>query len=165
MAYSSTFRHDKKCLNTIDCLFSSGSTMGSHGDGLCLQSCGLILSRQPLYISSHNCHQAQAKPKIATSKPRAPHGTSLQGDAHSILSSCTAFSSPWVSKSLRTPWARPCCRNPLASSSCPAPQTAAFPPLERCLGASLRPNTRQAQPGPARARGISKVRIPMSHLP
>jgi len=42
----------------MDCLFSSESTVGSHREGLCLQSQSLISSRRPLFVPSHNCHQA-----------------------------------------------------------------------------------------------------------
>jgi hypothetical protein len=32
--YSATFRHDNKCLKTMNCLFSLGSALGSPGEGL-----------------------------------------------------------------------------------------------------------------------------------
>ena len=72
--YSSTFYHNN-CLKTMDCLFSLGSAMGSHGEGLHLQSHSLISHRRPLCALSHGCHQAQAQACHHQAKD-SPQGTS-----------------------------------------------------------------------------------------
>jgi hypothetical protein len=51
----------------MDCLFSLGSTMGSHEEGLCLQSPNLVSCRRPLCTPNHDC-QAQAQARLLSSQ-------------------------------------------------------------------------------------------------
>ena len=67
--YIFTFPRDNKCLKTTDCLFSSGSALGSHRDGLCLQSYCRISLRRSFCTTSQDCHQAQ---NTAYSTPEGP---------------------------------------------------------------------------------------------
>lgn len=58
MVYTSIFHHDNKLFRTMDCLFSSRSTMGSYEENLHLQSHRLIFHRRPLCTPICNSHQA-----------------------------------------------------------------------------------------------------------
>jgi hypothetical protein len=74
----------------MDCLFSSGSAVGSHGEGLCLQSHCLISLRRPLFTPSYNCHQDNHQAKdnhygISQSCPVPTPWTSARPSIHSQL--------------------------------------------------------------------------------
>jgi hypothetical protein len=62
---SSTCHPDNKCLKTMDCLFSWGSSMGGNGRGLCLKS---QLSNLPQKASQ--CSQTWPPPSQATEQAR-----------------------------------------------------------------------------------------------
>lgn len=111
----------------MDGLFSSGSVMGSHGEGLRLQS--LISCRRPPCAPSHGCHQACSPHRQAmvypcgTSRssplfPPQPWARSSRGGPHSVLSSCAA-SSVWMPESLRT--RRPASLHASPGTTKPAP--------------------------------------------
>jgi hypothetical protein len=61
MVYSSNFSHYNKCLKNLGLPLFIGSTVGSNGEGLCLESCCLISHKRSLCASSHGHHQAQAQ--------------------------------------------------------------------------------------------------------
>lgn len=139
----------------MDCLFSSGSTVGSLGEGFHLWSHSLVSHRRPLCTPSHD--YCQAKPMPATIvKPRTitvgPAGAlpfppalgQIQpAGPYSILSSSVASSSTRVSKSLTTRWPWPC----RTSSICPAPQTVLSYPLSSVLGLHYSPTSTRQQCG------------------
>ena len=78
----------------MDCLFSSRSAVGSHGDSFCLQSCFLIsiegISRLSVTIVT------KPKPKPAAIKPRtittARVAPPFQAQSRSSLQAPTPFS-------------------------------------------------------------------------
>lgn len=119
----------------MDCIFSLESTRGSHGEGLCLQSCLLVSCRRPLCTQSHN----KAKLKPTTIKPRTfpvrpeipsfPPLPQVRSSPHSILSSSTSSSCAWVSKSLRTRRPQP---PPLRQLRLFCTSDCASPSLEQC---------------------------------
>lgn len=72
-----TLHHDNKCLKTMDCLFSLGSTMGAMEQaGLHRKSQPLISHKKPLIIPRYGLHQAKTASKEA--KDAHPKGTILK---------------------------------------------------------------------------------------
>jgi hypothetical protein len=135
----------------MDCLFSSGSAVGSHVDSLNLQSHYLISCTRSLLTPSHDHHQEchrQAKD--------SPHGTSQSSLLSSPHPKPQAKSSLWAqipfSSLPRLPEAPGCPRawelhgpslftgRPPTSSGSPEPQTAVSHPWVMPM-ACLWPNT------------------------
>jgi hypothetical protein len=146
----------------MDCLFSSGFCHGEPWRRLSLPTEPLfnlfsVLPAQPcLPPDQAQTSQALAilKPKIhpvepARALPSFPSWPQATFLAHSVLSSSTAPSSTWVSKSLRTRRSWPRCRpwGPWANSVWPEPQTV-LPHPRSCvlrLSRSLTPATGVSQ--------------------
>lgn len=143
--YSSSFRHDNKCLKIVDCLFSSGSTMGSHGEGLHLYSPLQISCGRTLCAPSHCHHQAQAQtyshqakvlpPTAGTSQSSPYPGLELHQSPLRSQLFCSFQCCLDVQESEnQTPWP---CRRPgdaQASFSGPMPQTMLLHPWSGVLG-------------------------------
>jgi hypothetical protein len=69
----------------MDCLFSSGSSMGSNGEEFCLKSHNLILCRRPLCTPIQGCDQAKSKPAAADKPSTLP-----------LLCGTSQNTSPWL---------------------------------------------------------------------
>ena len=163
--YASIFCHDNKLFKTMGCLFSLRLSVGSHGEGLPLQSHSLFSCRRLHSAPNHNCHQAcinlakntnhPCETSQSSTSPPIPHPTPTytmlaptRGPQLHSLFFCN-FQQPgyprvWEPHSSRLvtgpedpPHKHTHTHQPVLSFHV---SNCAFPPLEQCLGASLQPS-------------------------
>lgn len=125
----------------MDCLFPLGSAVGSHREGLYLQSHCLISHRRPPCAPSHY-HQAQAyrcpakdQPEHSLSSPSAPTRSSPVGP-HSFLSSSQTSQRHLDVQEPENPMAQASLKAGGPTSQlqlCPTPQTALPHPWSNVL--------------------------------
>jgi hypothetical protein len=149
------------------CFFPLRSAVGSHGEGLHLQSHSLVSHRRTFWAPSHNHHQAchrQAKDNhrgISQNSPTRnlhlrPRARCSLRAPNSVFSSSSILGGAWMSKSPWSPWLRPHHRpwDPQASFGFPMPQAVLSHPWSHASGFPT------AQHLPRWWHGISAVKLP-----